>query len=724
LSIPEQTKRKTLLLSIIVLVISWVVGYIFLDYQFKNSLNERLDGIYESTEKLFDIKFKEEDEILKFKLDRIIASEGLAKAIAEGDYKNIHSIVAPYYSRYKILNSDLKILTFRSPDGKTLYRAHKPEFYGDTLNKKRKLILDTNTMHKSFSGFEVGKLEMTYRTTQAIFYKNKYVGNVEIGVSPRVFIKDLEAVFNINMGIAIDKSLIEIMLEKNKVPIGEKYTLIRGSDRLIQHFKDMHESSDFKVKMDIPLQNHVSDTLGFLVVGFDITDIVEKNRAFMYKLLLIGIFVAFLLVVVLHKGFSMMLKHLTKQIYTDNLTGLKNRQALNDELSLVENNILILSNIKEFSLLNELYGIEVGNEVLFQVAKEYENFALKHGFNVYRISSDEYVLFKVDDNFEADVYGDILDELHNKINTLPIYISELDETLGVQIYSGLSYSQTHALEEAQMALKKAKEKSLPYLAYSQSIDTKKNSERILSMKRIIKHALEHKNVIPFFQAITNSEGQIVKYEALIRIFDFENGKKNIIYPDDFLPVAIKSGLYIDVALEMLSQALSFFAKRDEKISVNLLPNDFFNYPLMDKFMSLISKFESPKNIVIEITEQEGIEDFERVIKVVGKLRKLGVLIAIDDFGSGYANYAHILRIKPDYLKIDGSLIKNILTDNDSNILVKSIIRFAKDLGTKTVAEYVENEEIFERLKEYGVDEYQGYYFSCPSDLINESKKGV
>jgi EAL domain-containing protein (putative c-di-GMP-specific phosphodiesterase class I) len=99
---------------------------------------------------------------------------------------------------------------------------------------------------------------------------------------------------------------------------------------------------------------------------------------------------------------------------------------------------------------------------------------------------------------------------------------------------------------------------------------------------------------------------------------------------------------------------------------------------------------------------------------------MGVLIAIDDFGSGYANYAHILELKPDYIKIDGSLIQNILSDNDSKILVQSIVRFAHELNITTVAEYVENKEIFELLKEYGVDEFQGYYFGRPTDLINKN----
>ena len=168
-------------------------------------------------------------------------------------------------------------------------------------------------------------------------------------------------------------------------------------------------------------------------------------------------------------------------------------------------------------------------------------------------------------------------------------------------------------------------------------------------------------------------------------------------------------------------SLSFFVHREEKISINFLPNDFLNQSIMDTFMTLVSKFDSPQKIIVEITEQESIEDFERFAKIVKKLRKIGVLIAIDDFGSGYANYAHILRIKPDYLKIDGSLIKNILTDKESKVLVNSIIHFARDLNIKTVAEYVENEEIFEMLKKYGVDEFQGYYFGRPTDLINEHK---
>ncbi len=717
MNIPEKTKLKTLILTIIVLVVSWIVGYNFLKYQFKNSMNEQLQTISDSTQGLFDLRIKEERMLLEFRLNEIVLADGLAKAISEDNYEKIHSIVSPYYSRLKSISSDVKILTFRSSDGITLYRAHKPEFYGDKLNKKRKLIINTNSMQKSFNGFEVGKLSMTYRTTKAIFYKNKYVGNVELGVSPRLFIKNLSQIFKIDMGIAINKSLLSIMLQKDKISINDKYTLIQGSESLKKHFKDKKELAGFMVKMDIPLQNHLSETLGYLVLGFDVSAIAKKNDALMYKLFFMGIFVALLLITISYLGFDRMLKQYTKQVYTDQLTGLKNRQALNDELYSGRNNVLILSNIKEFSLLNELYGVEIGNEVLRNVAQAFKSFGDSHELYTFRSSSDEYVLLKQESSFEADKYDDILYELHETIHSLAIHVDSINETLGVEIYSGIAFNHDNSLEEAQMALKKAKEKSLPYLAYSENVNTKKNSEHIIGMKRIIKHALEHKNVIPFFQPITDRDGKFIKYEALVRIIDFENGEKKIIFPDDFLPVAMKSGLYMNVAKHMLTNALHFFASRDEKISVNFLPNDFFNASIMDSFLDLIKEFDSPKQVVVEITEQEGVEDFERLVKIVKKLRKVGVLIAIDDFGSGYANYAHILKIKPDYLKIDGSLIKNILTNDESKILVKSIVQFSKDLGVKTIAEYVENEEIFKLLKDYGVDEFQGYYFGKPTNLI-------
>ena len=728
MNVAEHTRQKTLVLTIVVLLVSWIIGFLILEYQFRASVNERFINSYESTKTLFEINTIHENQNFALQLEKITSMDGVSEAIATSNHEKLDLLLSDYYTNLKNMFPDIKILTFRSAENITLYRAHKPKFYGDKLNKKRKLIVDTKYLKKSLHGFEVGKLDMTYRVTQPIFHENRYVGNVEIGLNPIHFIKDLKNVFQMEMGVAIDKSLLSIMLDENKIDIYDDYIFLSGSKRLEQYFiennkqnsNSLENDDSLKIRMSIPLQNHLAETLGYLIIGYDTTSIVKKDRDFMYRLFFMMVIMMLLLVAVLHNGFDRILKYFTHQVYSDHLTGLKNRVALNSKLNSGDAYTVILSNIKDFSLLNELYGLENGNKVLIEVAKSFEEFASKHGFELFRISSDEYVLLKNEKVFDAVEYNKIVDDLQKQINSLEILIDGLDDTIGLEIYSGLAHDHLHSLEDAQMALKMARERSLPYLAYTEKLDTKKRSEKILQVKRSIRYALEHKNVIPFFQPICNKDGDVIKYEALIRILEFDEGKVNVIPPVEFLDISMKSGLYIEIAKEMLQQSLKEFSNRDEKIALNFLPKDFFNAHIMDLLLESIKEFGTPEKIVIEITEQEGIEDFDRLVKVIKMLRNLGILIAIDDFGSGYANYAHILSIKPNYLKIDGSLIKNITTDIESKILVKNIISFCKDLGIITVAEYVENEDIFKLLQELEVDEYQGYYFGRPTDLINES----
>jgi len=108
-----------------------------------------------------------------------------------------------------------------------------------------------------------------------------------------------------------------------------------------------------------------------------------------------------------------------------------------------------------------------------------------------------------------------------------------------------------------------------------------------------------------------------------------------------------------------------------------------------------------------------VEDYALIKEFVKEFRSFGVRIAVDDFGSGFSNYAHILEIAPDILKIDGSLIKNIDKNKNSYILVKSIMTLAKSLEVKTIAEFIHSKEVFEITRDLGVDYFQGFYFSPP-----------
>ena len=158
-------------------------------------------------------------------------------------------------------------------------------------------------------------------------------------------------------------------------------------------------------------------------------------------------------------------------------------------------------------------------------------------------------------------------------------------------------------------------------------------------------------------------------------------------------------------------------KTQKNITINLSFKDILNYEFIDYLDNVLEKlkFEDRNRLVFEILESENLSDYDFLEEFVLKYKKLGVKIAIDDFGSGYSNFIRIIRLKPDYLKIDGSLIKNIDKDNNSYEIVKSIIAFSKTLNIRTIAEYVHSEEIFNLLLELGVDEFQGYYFGKPDE---------
>ncbi len=525
MNIPRRTKRNTLILTSLVLIASWMIVYLFLMYQFENSIEKQFYNLSQSSEKLFYLNIQEQEQSFELKLENIVSAKGLSEAVAKGDYSQLHAIVSPYYKRLKGGSKNVDILTFRSSEGITLYRAHMPEYYGDKVDERRTLISDTDKLQVSLHGFEAGKLEMTFRITKPIFYQDKYVGNVELGIDPTSYIKDFNAIFKIEIGVAIHKSLLSLMNNSDVAAINSDYVLVSGSKKLQEYFKENVDkrSALFKVKMDIPLKNHLSETLGYLVIGYDTSTLFQKDREFMFRLFAMLVLMVLVVGVILHLGFEKILLEFTNQLYRDNLTGLKNREALNRALFSKESHMLILSNIKEFSLINELYGVGIGNEVLIQAGKAFEDFASVYGCDTFHVSSDEYVLLKKSENFDTDYYNALLEDLYQTIRSFEIRVEGLDESISIEIYSGLAFGASHALEEAQMALIKAKSRSLPYLAYSSNIDTKERSGSIIQFKRTIRYALEHKNVVPCFQPITNKEGKIIKYEALIRIFEKEYG---------------------------------------------------------------------------------------------------------------------------------------------------------------------------------------------------------
>jgi len=132
---------------------------------------------------------------------------------------------------------------------------------------------------------------------------------------------------------------------------------------------------------------------------------------------------------------------------------------------------------------------------------------------------------------------------------------------------------------------------------------------------------------------------------------------------------------------------------------------------------MLETYQVGSRLVIEIVESESIENFEEVMHFINKVKSYGCKIAIDDFGTGYSNFEYLMKLKVDYIKIDGSMIKDIDTNKDAQVIVSIIVDFAKRMGIKVIAEFVENESILNKVKELGIEYSQGYHFSMPKEEL-------
>lgn len=413
-------------------------------------------------------------------------------------------------------------------------------------------------------------------------------------------------------------------------------------------------------------------------------------------------------------------KEVEERLYKDELTGLKNRKSLEDSIRGKDSVVAILLDVDAFEDLNELYGFINAEEVLKELSNILKEFEKTHDVAAYRLSGDIFALTNISNIPFEDIFI-LIEELNKTFLNRKIFVDKLNVDIVVSMTMGISIFQEEPILTAAMALKKAKSLNQSYFVYNNELDSKELIIQSLYWREKIKNAVSENKIIPFYQPIVNRKKEVIKYESLMRIRDFDSNNEAIILtPDKFLGISFKTKQYLELSRIIISKSLDNLLKTQKNITINLSFKDILNYEFIDYLDNVLEKlkFEDRNRLVFEILESENLSDYDFLEEFVLKYKKLGVKIAIDDFGSGYSNFIRIIRLKPDYLKIDGSLIKNIDKDNNSYEIVKSIIAFSKTLNIKTIAEYVHSEEIFNLLLELGVDEFQGYYFGKPDEIFS------
>jgi len=404
-------------------------------------------------------------------------------------------------------------------------------------------------------------------------------------------------------------------------------------------------------------------------------------------------------------------KELFKKYYLNPITNLFNRSMFFHEMNKNKYPLVIL-NVDQFREINNYFGIKIADKLIVQISQRLKNLRKKYKFKIYHINVDEFILLFSKVSSKEELKGIVREIIKELEKTYNIDSNEIS----LKFRAGISFVRKDYLC-AEMALEAAKDKNIDIEFCNNVQEYYKKYEEHLKWLTEIKKALEDDRIIPFYQPIVDNNKKIVKYEALVRLKD-ENGK--IISPFFFLEVAKKTRYYLEITKIMLNKVIDTINTKKVAISINISLEDIESKEMRDYIFKKIEELTNKSLLTIEIVETEDIRNSEDVSLFLNEVKKLGVDIYIDDFGSGYANFDYLLKIQPNGIKIDGSLIKDILENENNQKIVKTIISFAKDVNIKTVAEFVENEEIFKYLINLGVDYFQGYYFSPPrEDIVYE-----
>ncbi|MDD2780201.1 GGDEF domain-containing phosphodiesterase [Sulfuricurvum sp.] len=412
--------------------------------------------------------------------------------------------------------------------------------------------------------------------------------------------------------------------------------------------------------------------------------------------------------------FNSMLDSIEHQFYFDSLTELENRRKLTEKLEENKNVFLMIINIDGFQEINDLYGDHVGDIILKDFAHYLQEIIpVKEG--IYRLHSDEFAHLCTR-GMELNEFKIFAAYVSEKIAQKSFNIDDKSE-VSLSATIGISYGSEQLLMNADIALKLAKKSKKNFLIYDDTMAMAKEYEKNFEWTKRLKKAIEEDKIIPVFQPIVDTKTEkIVKYEALMRMIDDKGG---LIAPVHFLELAKKNKLYHQLTKIIIDKTFKRFENLPYLVSINISVEDILNKEIHHFIFSKLEESSIGNKIVFEIIESEGIENFDQVLEFIDSVKKYGVKISIDDFGTGYSNFEYLMKLKVDYIKIDGSMIKNIDNDQNSQIITKSIVNFAKSMNIKTVAEFVHSKNVFEKVKELDVDFSQGYYFGEPSSTIRD-----
>ncbi len=416
---------------------------------------------------------------------------------------------------------------------------------------------------------------------------------------------------------------------------------------------------------------------------------------------------------------------LQKKIKEDELTGVYNRPAFFKEAQNIidrstQDMCIVLMDISNFTVVNDLYGIQTGDKLLIHMANELSKMGEGKEFLVSRFNSDHFYMCMSESDFLNT----------NFPKRYKTFLEDIDITViyGVYLIKDKNIPINIMCDRASLAAHDGDRKRAEYIRYY----TEEERSKLIKEQEIIggvEKALEEKQFVVHIQPKYNiCNNQIVGGEALVR---WLHPQKGLVSPMDFIPILEKNGFIMQLDYYVWEETCRFVAALKKKgfsqvpISINVSRAHFYGKELLDKLEELIGKYRlEPSDIELEITETIYAEDPDIIYRKIEELQHYGFKIAMDDFGSGYSSLNMLKEIPLDTLKMDLKFLysgENKENYEKSQNILRTLILLAKSMNLQVVMEGVETQDQIDFLRETGCMIAQGYFYSKPihTDLFEE-----
>ena len=415
---------------------------------------------------------------------------------------------------------------------------------------------------------------------------------------------------------------------------------------------------------------------------------------------------------------------LTRQAFTDQLTGLPNRALLHDRtqqaISLAGRHgltaALLLLDLDRFKEVNDTLGHHHGDLLLQQVAERVHG-SLRSSDTVARLGGDEFAVLlpQITGVQEATVVADKLSAAIEAPFTVDGLTLDVDASIGVAVYPHHATDANQLLQRADVAMYAAKATHVGYTLYDPTLD--QHNPRRLGLLGQLRRALAAGELIVHYQPKADARStRILGVEALVR---WQHPEHGLLGPGEFVPLAETTGLIRPLTAYVLDAALRqcrtwLDAGHELSMAVNLSTRCLLDLTLPDQIIQLLEDTAvASDRLVLEITESAIMTDPPRALEILNRLHALGVQLAIDDFGTGYSSMAYLKSLPVDELKVDRSFVKHLRDNQSDAVIVRSTVDLGHNLGLRVVAEGVEDEATLKELAILGCDCVQGYYLARP-----------